>query len=123
MHAHYNEVNSIIKMFVTYIDITPIINEFAGSLYKEISDFESNLIRASGYCQDTMETGNTPEDEVNTIYQLLKYISEHPEMDVAMLGWGYTSSKKFQDMVEEFENRVIQPFISLLNGYFNRHGI
>ncbi|MFB8590167.1 hypothetical protein ACFC53_09920 [Enterococcus casseliflavus] len=117
MHAHYNEVNSIIKMFVVYIDSTPIIKEFVGSLYTEIPDFESNLIQASGYGQGTMETGDTPEEEVNTIYQILKYISEHPEMDVAMLGWGYTSSKKFQDMVEEFGNRVVQPFISNIDDY------
>ncbi|EPI04501.1 hypothetical protein D920_00201 [Enterococcus faecalis 13-SD-W-01] len=117
MHAHYNEVNSIIKMFVDYIEKTPILNEFVVSLYREIPDFESDLAQASGYGQHIIATGDTPEEEVNTIYQILKYISQNPDFDVAMLGWGYTSSKKFQDMVEAFGNRLVQPFISHIDDY------
>ncbi len=49
----------------------------------------------------------------------MKYISENTSVQTSALGWGYTSSKKFQDMVKEFGIRVVLPFVNGIDDYLS----
>ena len=118
LNAHYNEVNSIIKMFVEYIDNTPIIREYIQSIYVECPDLKNEIAEVSqSYGRRVLGTGDTPEQEISSIYQILKLISEGYPVQIYTLGWGYTSSKKYQDMVKEFGNRVVMPFVNGIDAY------
>lgn len=120
LNAHYNEVNSIIKMFTEYIDNTPVINEYIQSVLVEDSSLQEKIEQVSkSYGRMILSTGDTPEQEVSYVYQILKYISENPSVQTYTLGWGYTSSKKYQDMVKEFGNRVVMPFVDGINVYLS----
>lgn len=120
LSAHYTEINSIIKMFIEYIEDTPIINEYIQSIfvtYPNLKD-EINKVTAS-YGRHVLPTGDTPEQEITYVYQILKYISENTSVQTSAFGWGYTSSKNYQDMVKEFGIRVVQPFVNGINAYLS----
>ncbi|MBR2858093.1 hypothetical protein IKE96_02765, partial [bacterium] len=120
LNAHYNEINPIIKMFIEYIDDTPIINEYIQSIFIEYPNLQNEIKQVSAsYGRLVLSTGDTPEQEINYVYQILKYISENTSVQTSALGWGYTSSKKYQDMVKEFGNRVVMPFVDGINVYLS----
>lgn len=120
LNARFNEVNSIIRMFTDYIDNAPIINEYIQSVFVEYPDLQGEIEQVSGsYGRLVLSTGDTPEQEVSWIYQILKFISDNPSVRTYELGWGYTSSKKYQDMVKEFGNRVVMPFVDGINIYLS----
>lgn len=120
LNAHYNEINSIIKMFIEYIEDTPIINEYIQSIFVEYPNLQDEIKQVSAsYGRLVLSTGDTPEQEINYVYQILKYISENTSVQTSALGWGYTSSKKYQDMVKEFGNRVVMPFVDGINVYLS----
>ncbi|MDT2471677.1 hypothetical protein P7D68_15855 [Enterococcus avium] len=120
LNAHYNEVNSIIRMFVEYIDDTPIIIEYIQSIIAEYPNLQDEIDQVSkSYGHLVLSTGDTTEQEISSIYQILKFISENSSVQTFALGWGYTSSKKYQDMVKEFGNRVIMPFVDGINVYLS----
>lgn len=118
MHAHRHEVNSIIIMFIDYIENTPLIMDYIVSRHQEIPSFEEDLLRIeNSYGNEMLDIGVTPDYELTYIFQVLKYISKHPKYQTDRIGWGYTSSKSYQDMVDVFGNRVVQPFVTNINDY------
>lgn len=120
LNAHYTEINSVIKMFIEYIEDTPIINEYIQSIfvtYPNLKD-EINKVTAS-YGRHVLQTGDTPEQEISYIYQILKYVSENTSVKTSALGSGYTSSTKYQNMVKEFGNRVVLPFVNGIDDYLS----
>lgn len=120
INVHYNEANSIIKMFIEYIDSTPVISEYIESVYMEYPNLENEIEQVSGsYGSSSLSTGNSPEQEVSWIYQILKFISENTSVHTPSLGWGYTSSRKYQDMIKEFGCRVVMPFANEVNTYLS----
>ncbi|MFS7389073.1 hypothetical protein AB6884_06180 [Carnobacterium maltaromaticum] len=118
INAHYIEANSIIKMFVDYIDDTPVIKEYIDSVYVENPNINDEIYQVLGsYGELYLSTGNSPEEEVNCIYQILKFISENTDVHTPSLGMAYTSSTKYQDTFKEFGNRVVMTFVNEVNRY------
>lgn len=103
-----------LKRFIFFIDSNPIIKSFIEdhstftfNIEKEIQDreiHESYLIH--------------PEKnyEVSFIYQLLKFCSEN-HSDYISVCYFYGSSRKFQDMVDAFNDRVVSLLIGHIEVY------
>ncbi|WEV44776.1 hypothetical protein OZX60_04885 [Streptococcaceae bacterium ESL0687] len=123
INAHHGEVDSKIKMFVEYIDNTPIISEYIQSVYVERPNLRNEIFETSQYYGYILDTGDTPEQEISSIYQILKVISEDDSVQTHILGRGYTSSRKYQDMVKEFGNRVFTPFVNMVEEYLSEISI
>lgn len=120
IYARYNEVNPIIKKFVEYLDNTPVIKEYIQSIYVEYPNIKDEIKQVSeSYGTSTLSIGDTTEQEVSWIYQILKFISENPSTDTSLLGWGYTSSRKYQDMTKEFGSRLVMPFVNEIERYLS----
>lgn len=118
INAHYEEVNSLIKMLIDYVEGTPIIYEYIQSILNVDNDLEQEIESViNSYGRAILSVGSTPEEEVSTIYQMLIYIKDNPNVDTYMLGWGYTASNKYQDMVKEFGNRLVLPFVNQIDNY------
>lgn len=117
IQADYREVSSIIKMLVDYIDETELIHDYIISVTKQNYNIEENVQTVSGsHGRNILNTGNTSEEEVSYIYQLLKYVCKN-NINVPMLGWGYTSSNSYQDMTKMFGERIILPFANQIDAY------
>ncbi len=118
INAHYEEVNSSINMLINYIDETPILYEYIQSIIDVRDDLEDEIKNVIGsYGRKRIITGSNPKEEVSTIYQILLYIKDNPNTNTFMLGYRYTSSKKYQDMIKEFGNRLVLPFVNHIDNY------
>lgn len=119
LNAYFKELNSNIKIFIEYIDSTPVINEYIESIYVDCPNLNEKIeeITKGYYTKTILSTGNTPEQEISFVYQILKFVSENPSIEIFKLGMGYTSSTKYQDMAKEFGNRIVNPFVDEINNY------
>lgn len=118
INAYYQEQTSLVKMLIDYIDGTPVIKDYIDSLYEEIPNLIHDIEKvSSSYGKKILSTGLTPEEEINYIYQLLSYYSINLNYQIYMLGWGYSSTRKYQDMAKCFGDRVVFPFLNEIDGY------
>ncbi len=118
IEAHYQEQLSLVQMLIKFVDQTPILKEYVDSVHEdlpELNDDIDQVLRSFG--RKIFSTGSTPERQVNYIYQLLKKCIDRNLQEVYCLGWGYTSSRTYQDMASCFGNRVILPFVNQVNQY------
>lgn len=117
LNAHFKEINVRIKMLIDYIDGTPLLKNYIDSLHQE-SDMEEALNAVVGsYGRLALDTGDTPQKEVNSVYQALSYIAKHQDFPTSRLGQFYATSTKYQDMVEEFGSRVVNPFVDEIDDF------
>ena len=118
INAHYTEVNFKIKIFIDYIDQTEVISDYVKSVLVIQDELENDLKAIAGsYGGQVLAKGTSSEEEVSNIYQVLKYISEHGDFQTSNLGWGYTTSSNYQDMVKNFGERIVLPLESQINEY------
>lgn len=117
MNSHFEEINSAIFIFVNYIKSTDILIEYIKSLRYTFDNLDSEIQESSGYSRNKIFLGESSEEQTAKIYSILNYIAEHKEFQTFHLGWGYTSSKRFQDMTNEFGKRIVNPFIVNISDY------
>lgn len=123
--ANYNEVASIIAMFIAYIDKTPLLFDYINSLPKTASaeQIEKDLNEVSNnFGNKILSTGATPEEEVSYVYALLKILASHQDQ-IYVLGYGYCHSNNAQDMTKAFGNYIVLPFVNTVLGYLVHIGI
>lgn len=113
-----DSINLSIKMFISYIDETPIIIEYIQSILVIDENLEQDILEVSrSYGRLGLNTGETPSEEVSSVYQILKYIGQNPSIQTYALGRCYASSTKYQDMIKEFVNHLVMPFVNEINRY------
>lgn len=125
LNAHFNEVASIIGMLIAFIDKTPLLKSYIDSCPFVSSDeqIQEDIKAVIGsFGRNMLSTGNTPEEEVAYTYRLLKVVRENPEA-IFMIGNGYCSSNKYQDMTKAFGNYIIHPFVDTIQGHLMHIGI
>lgn len=123
--ANYNEVASIMAMFIAYIDRTPLLFNYINSLPKTASaeQIEKDLDEVSAsHGRKMLSTGASPEEEVSYIYALFKILTSHQD-GIYALGYGYCHSNNFQDMTKAFGNNIVLPFVNNVLGYLVHIGI
>jgi uncharacterized membrane protein YheB (UPF0754 family) len=118
INAHFEEINSLITMFVRQIDQTPLIIDYIRSVLVVNDKIEQEMLNlASEHDETGISTGLTVDEEVSNIYQMLQYIAEHPDFQVWTLGSYYTTSNKFQDMIKCFGEVLVLPFVNHIDQY------
>ncbi len=107
------EINHV-KIFFDYITNTPFIMEYISSCHTEDYDFAK--IYQNKFWNDMLELPDSQEAIVDYGFQLLQYILDGPKQ-LHALAYGYTSSKKFKDMISAFMRKSIEPFVTAIKGY------
>lgn len=107
------EINRI-KIFYDYITNTPFIMEYISECHKEKYDFEE--IYKNKSWNDMLALPDSSEAIIDYGYQLLQYILDGPKQ-LHVLAFGYTSSRKFKDMITAFMRKTIEPFVTLVKSY------
>lgn len=107
------EINCV-KIFFDYITNTPCIMEYISECHKEDYDFEE--IYKNKSWNDMLTLPDSQEAIVDYGYQLLQYILDGPKQ-LHVLAFGYSSSKKFKDMIAAFMRKTIEPFITAVKSY------
>ncbi len=69
------------------------------------------------------ELGNTTEEEVRNIYSILKYAVENDINVSHGIAMSYSSSRKYQEILKDFNNRVTMVLIRNIETYLTKIGI
>ncbi|QXM06960.1 hypothetical protein [Crassaminicella indica] len=123
LRVSYIEIYSVLKMFIGYIENTSIINDYVRACTRKDFDVTQEVQEvSSSYGRAIFDLGNTIEEEIYTVYTILKYISE-TEGDIVGIARSYSDARAYQDMVKDFNNRVTLVLINHIEAYLTRIGI
>ena len=119
------EYNLVLRMFLDTISQLEIIHDYV----QTCSDsYQHDPLRDMALLHDKLNRqtpcmGNTRNEEVAHIHQLLTYISEQNESVIKLANGTYSISTKFMDILDDFNNRVVIILILHIQDYLNEIGI
>ena len=120
LQADYQDYLDVLGKFLGFIKNTPIIFEYISDCGCCDWNLEEKAKQVqSSYGRVIFPTGDTEEEEVRNVYAVLEYIVERHIEVHRSLAYGYSASKKFQDMVKGFNDR----FVMVLIRYLTKVGI
>lgn len=123
INVHYQEFNSILKMFLDYIDSTKLISDYINSIVVEDKDINKEVSEVTqSYGRAIFDTGTNAEEEIVYTYKILKHLNEN-NIAIQSFGLSYSHSRKFQDMAKGFGYRVILPFVNHIEDYLTEIAI
>ena len=124
INADFNDYLGIMKKYVAFVKTTPIIYDYVVDCGPCEQDMEQEFkdIRAS-YCRGIFDLGETDEEEVCNVFEIMSYIVDHDIIVYRSIAGGYTASNQFQDKIKAFNDRVIMVFIHHIEAYLTKIGI
>ena len=125
MQVDFQDFPQVLAMYLDYIDKTDIIIEFINNCGKTNLNLkeEFDIVR-SRYGSMIFSLGTTDEEEVRNIYAILKYMVEINEPYNSYIFYGYASdSKKYQDKIKGFNDRVTLVLIRHIETFLTKIGI
>ena len=119
LNSDFNDFDNNLKRFVLLLEEEKIIQDFINSkcIDKEYNIQEEVDNVSNSYGQYIFDSYLNEDDEIAYTYKILKYITEN-NVCFRSYAMGYTHSKKYQDMVEGFSERVLLPFINYIDEYY-----
>lgn len=124
MRVSYDEYNIVLKKFIDFIDNNELILDYINTGYD--SDFDvvghyKEVVESNGELH--FDFGLSMEEESYKIYETLKYILKNDfKIHFAMLRQ-YRGISKFQEIIKEFNNRVLLVLINNIEDYLTKVGI
>jgi len=124
MRAKFDNYNLVLRKFLAFIDENEIIHTYvmlgdisgfdASSEYQQVTESRGKLV---------FDFGPTSEEETYQIYAILKHISDN-DLDVS---WGMMFQyagieKKRNEVIKEFNDRVVLVLIQSIEGYLTKIG-
>ena len=124
MQADADDYNGILLKFLNYINATAIICDYikdCGICTQNLDEEFKEIASSYGNC--IFALGDADDEEVRNVYAILTYIVEHDIQIPFSIAWGYSSSKKRQDKVKGFNERVVMVLIRHIERYLTKVGI
>lgn len=124
MRVSYDEYNIVLKKFITFIDSNDLILDYINTGYDSDFDVESEykkVVESNGELH--FDFGSSMEEESYRIYETLKYILKNDLKVHFAMSRQYRGISKFQEIVKEFNNRVLLVLINNIEDYLTKVGI
>lgn len=122
LQADFNDYNGVLSKFVNFITDTEIIHDYivdCGECEQDM-DQEFNEVKSGN---SVFELGETVPEEVRNIYSILKYIIENNINVSHSIGFSYSHSNKYQEILKDFNDRVVMVIIRHIESYLTKVGI
>lgn len=103
-----------LKRFISFIDNSPIIKSFIDEHNTLTFDIEQEIKKREMH--ESYFIHPEKNYEISFIYQLLKFCSENHN-DYISICYFYGTSRKFQDMVDAFNDRVVSLLVGHIEVY------
>ena len=124
MRAKFDDYNLVLRKFLAFIDRNEIIHTFvmigdigefdAGTEYQQVTGSGGRLV---------FDFGPTPEEETYQIYAILKHISENNlDVSIGMMSQYAGVGNKRNDVIKEFNDRVVLVLIQGIEGHLTKIG-
>lgn len=106
MHTDFEDFTDNLKKFVDFINNHSITYQIVEAAGPSPFDIENEVKEVSSG-NATFELGNNEDEEIATIYSILNYLSERKITYRNGIFFSYRrGSNKFQDMIDNFNERV-----------------
>lgn len=124
LQANYQDYNIVLSKFINFIKNNELIYEYIKSCGECEQDLDKEFSEvASSYGRAIFSLGYQDEEEVRNVFAILSHIVEKDIEIQYGVAWGYSSSRKFQDIVEGFNDRVVMVLIHHIERYLTKIGI
>jgi hypothetical protein len=123
--AEFSEYKNTLQKFVTFILSNPIINGYLIDCGEPTIDIEKEVElvgRAHGTAVFS-DFGDTPQEENANILGVLRSILGKDYDIYNDVAFGYSDSRKYQDMISGFNERVVMVMIHHIESYLTKIGI
>lgn len=122
MRVRFDEYNMVLKKFISFIENHEIIMDYlnqgdlgdfdAAKEYKEVTTSNGHLI---------FDFGPTAEEESFQIYAILRHVLEN-NLDISRGMSFHYGVNKFQEVIKEFNDRVLLVLIQNIEGHLTKIG-
>jgi hypothetical protein len=119
LKTNYQDGMENLQRFLDYIDNVTIIENYIKKNNIKKFDIETDINKRE--YREGYKLPINPSDEIAYIYQLLKYCNENCSEYIEICS-GY-SKGNFQQWVDEFNSRVVLPFVNHINNYLEEVAI
>lgn len=116
IQSSYEDIFPILNIFINTIEKQEIVYEYIKNCTNDGYDVKKAFEDAYGDWDNIFLLGNTVEEEVYTIYNILKYILDN-NVDITMITMGYSRSKYYQEKVKAFHDRVTLVLVNHIDNY------
>ena len=124
LQANCEDYIDVLGKFLKYIDATPIINDYINGYGRCALNLETEVQKVkSSYGRCVFSVGDTVEEEVPSVYTVLRYLVDNNISVRSTIFLGYSSSKQYQDKIKGFNERFVMVLIRHVEGYLTKVGI
>ena len=122
LQANFEDYSTVLARFIRYVTDTEIIFDYiqgCGECSQNMEE-EYSAVQSGNAI---FELGDTDEEEVRNVYSILKYAVDN-NIDIHYgVVFSYSNSKKFQDNLKVFNERVTMVLIRHIENYLTNIGI
>ena len=122
LQADFNDYGDILKKYIAFLDGRELIHEYIADCGECNQNMEQEFkeVRTGNAI---FELGGTTEEEVCNIYAILKYVVENNINVSYGIAMSYSGSRKYQERLKDFNNRVTMILIQNIETYLTKIGI
>ncbi|SCP99568.1 hypothetical protein [Anaerobium acetethylicum] len=124
LQADFNDYTNVVSKFVAFIKNTPIILDYikdCGHCEQDLKQEFDEISRSYG--RSIFSLGDADAEEIRNVFGIVNYIAENGIEIHYGVAVGYSSSKKFQDKIKGFNDRVVMVLIRHIESYLTKIGI
>lgn len=124
MKAEFEDYKDALKKFLAMVDACPVIKAYLDDCDSPtIPDIADEVKQVTGsYGDSIFSTGDTATEETANILAILRYLADS-NIEIHYAVQGYSSSNKFRDIIQGFNERFVLILIRNIEGYLTKMGI
>ncbi len=122
LQADFADYNGVLERFVKFLSETDIIQDYILDCGECDQNMDAEFEEVQTH-RAIFSLGDTDEEEVRTVFAILRYIVEHNVNVYYGVGVSYSRSNKFQEILKDFNDRVTMVLIRHIETYLTKVGI
>lgn len=122
LQADFADYNGVLERFVKFLSETDIIHDYILDCGECNQDMDAEFKEVQTH-RAIFSLGDTDEEEVSTVFAILRYVVEHNVNVYYGVGVSYSRSNKFQEILKDFNDRVTMVLIRHIETYLTKVGI
>lgn len=119
--ADYQEYNYILSKFKDFIDSNELIHNYISKCGQD-DDIGDVLKEISNHRGNRLILGKTEKEEINSVYSIISHIIKNNTFVAGTIALSYSSSSRYQDKLDGFNDSVIKVLIDYIRDYLTKIG-
>ena len=105
---------NFIQIFYDYINKTPVLRNYINSCITKEYDIDNTIKEKNGW--GALPLPSDTKEIISYVYQILSFLVANPNRMMGLCFY-YTTSKAYDDKLQVFMRRTIEPFVTALRSY------